>query len=156
MRTRFIILTVIIICLLWYARQSRHVSSPARPVIEQEIVPQKSVADSPINFQAVVPIKTVPTESPGELILAKLQAWDDDDRPDLREQRIQELAALLEGTNALELIQGIPANLMGYAFAVPSVREELMANPEAALDWMSQHANVQGQLQTFLHDWGQS
>jgi hypothetical protein len=41
-------------------------------------------------------------------------------------------------------------------FAVPSVREKLMADPLAALDWMSQHANVQGQLQTFLHDWNQS
>jgi hypothetical protein len=112
------------------------------------------MADVPAELPAVALVEM--EESPSALILAKLRAWDDDDRPDLREQRIKELAALLKGTNALELIQDVPANLMGYVFAVPSVREKLMADPLAALDWMSQHANVQGQLQTFLHDWNQS
>src|SRR5262249_21784554 len=79
-----------------------------------------------------------------------------DDRPDLREQRIQELAALLDGTNAWDIIADVPANLMGYVFAVPSIRERMMADPVAALDWMSQCPNVQSQLQTFLHDWDRS
>jgi hypothetical protein len=89
-------------------------------------------------------------------ILHTLRAWDDNDDEASRPARLAELAALLSGTNALELVGQLPPELMGYAFAVPAVREKLLADPAAALAWMSEHSNVAGpQLSTYLHDWGQ-
>lgn len=88
------------------------------------------------------------------LVLAKLRAWEEHDEPALREGRLQELDALLNGTNVLEIVQELPSELMGYVFALPSVREKLMADPAATLDWMRAHPNTAGpQLLTFLHDW---
>ena len=138
---------------------SRH-ASDYEPVhaAARIIAPLSSIAGAPRDIQApvVAPAKTIPDQTPAEVVRALLQAWDDDDNPDLRERRLSELAALLSGTNALDIIQSLPANLVGYAFAVPAVREKMLVDPAATLDWMSEHANVQGQLQTFLHDWGQS
>ena len=95
-------------------------------------------------------------EALSALVLAKLRAWDDDDEPALRSRRLQELDALLNGTNMLEIVQELPPDLMGYVFALPSLRQKLMADPKAALDWMSCHTNVSGpQLLTLIHDWRQ-
>jgi len=91
------------------------------------------------------------------LVRARLRAWEDQDDSESRPQRIEELEALLNGTNLLEIVQELPADLMGYAFALPSLRQKLMADPKAALDWMSVHTNVLGsQVLTLLHDWGQA
>jgi hypothetical protein len=88
-------------------------------------------------------------------VLVRLREWDDHDDSKLRPERIREIDALLKGTNMLEIVQELPSNLMGYAFASPSLREKLMSDPKAALDWMSSHPNVsQSQLLTLLHDWG--
>lgn len=155
MRIKFIVPVALIfgmLCWLWL-HPRRH------PAPMRTMSPALALA-KPASVQTevltVIPMKMVPAETPTEVVLAKLRAWDDDDRPDLREQRMQQLAALLDGTNAWEIIGKVPANLMGYVFAVPSVRERLLADPAAALDWMSQHPNVQSQLQTFLQDWSQS
>jgi hypothetical protein len=158
MRLRIIVPGAAMVCLLLWLGVHPHKAEVASRVMVKAVAPEPSAVNVREDFQiqTVVPEKAVPAEMPEELVRAKLQAWDDDDRPDLREQRIQELAALLDGTNGLEIIQNVPANLMGYVFAVPSVREQLMANPGGALDWMSQHPNVQSQLQTFLQDWSQS
>lgn len=146
--------TLIFGLLCWLLLHSRQHAAPMR------MMPPALALEKPVGVQTktptVTPANIVSVEAPTEVVLAKLRAWDDDDRPELREQRIEELAALLEGTNAWEIIGNVPANLMGYVFAVPSVRERLLADPATALDWMSQHSNVQSQLQTFLHDWSQS
>ena len=90
-------------------------------------------------------------------VMACLCEWEDHDDPALRNQRLQELEALLNGTNLLEIVQELPPELMGYAFALPSLRQKLMSDPKTALDWMSSHPNVAGsQLSTLLHDWGQA
>lgn len=158
MRLRVIIPGISMICLLlWLCMNPRKAGVESHTLVAAAAAEKVATSvPSAIQIQTVALKKNVPAQTPGELVLAKLQAWDEDDRPDLREQRIKELATLLSGTNALELIQNVPANLMGYVFAVPSVREQLMANPEGALDWMSQHPNIQSQLQTLLHDWSQT
>lgn len=158
MRLRVIIPGISIICLLLWFCAHPHKAGVASHNSVAPTAPETVAVSVPadMQIQTVAPGKNIATQTPEELVLATLQAWDEDDRPALREERMKELAALLSGTNALEVIENVPANLMGYVFAVPSVREQLAANPQAALDWMSQHPNVQGQLQTFLHDWGQS
>jgi hypothetical protein len=91
------------------------------------------------------------------LVMARLREWEDHDDPALRNQRLLELEALLNGTNLLEIVQELPPDLMGYAFALPSLRQKLMSDPKTALDWMSSHPNVSGsQMATLLHDWGQA
>ncbi len=157
MRTKIVVPAIIVIGLLCALLMRPH---PQSHDVPDRIAPQKNIAPKfepiaspqPVS-PAVTPAKSA--ETPTELVLAKLQAWDDDDRPDLREQRMQEIAALLDGTNAWDIIADVPANLMGYVFAVPSIRERLMVDPAAALDWMSGHPNIQSQLQTFLHDWSE-
>jgi hypothetical protein len=90
------------------------------------------------------------------LVLAKLRAWEERDEPALRDGGLQELDDLLNGTNLLEIVQELPPELMGYVFALPSVRQKLLADPPVILDWMSGHPNAAGpQLLTFLHDWGE-
>ena len=91
------------------------------------------------------------------LVVARLREWEDQDDSELRPQRMQELEALLDGTNMLEIVQELPPNLMDYAFALPLLRQKLMADPKAALDWMSSHTNIsETHLLTLLHDWGQT
>jgi hypothetical protein len=90
------------------------------------------------------------------LVVARLREWEDQDDSKLRDRRMQELDALLNGTNRLEIVQELPPDLMGYVFALPSLRQKLMSDPKAALDWMSSHTNVSGsQVLTLIHDWGQ-
>jgi hypothetical protein len=160
MQTRIIVPAAVVIGLLCWLLVRQHPQSHKVPVRtdSQTMISAKPepVAIVQADVPAVAPAKIVAVQTPTELVLVKLQEWDDDDRPDLREQRIRELAALLEGTNAWDIIADVPANLMGYVFAVPSVRERLLSDPVVALDWMSLHPNVQSQLQTFLHDWSQS
>jgi hypothetical protein len=101
-----------------------------------------------------------PTVSTGDqisLVLAKLREWDDDDDARLRPQRLQELDETLSGTNALDIVQALPPELLGYAFASPSFRQRLLSDPAAALDWMRDHTNVfNTQSLTFVHDWKQT
>jgi hypothetical protein len=86
-----------------------------------------------------------------------LREWEDQDDSNLRPQRLQELEALLDGTNLLAIVQELPPDLTGYAFALPSLRQQLMADPKAALDWMSAHTNIsETHLLTLLHDWEQT
>jgi len=90
------------------------------------------------------------------LVVTRLREWEDQDDSALRSQRLREMEALLDGTNMLEIVQDLPSDLMGYVFALPSLRQKLMSDPKAALDWMSCHTNVSGsQMLTLLHDWGQ-
>ncbi len=120
MRTKIIVPAVVVIGLLCWLMMRPHPQShevPARITPQKNISPELQPVASP---QPVSPAVTRAAETPTELVLAKLQAWDDDDQPALREQRMQELAALLDGTNAWDIIADVPANLMGYVFAVPS------------------------------------
>ena len=105
---------------------------------------------------ATVNIAPVPPEDLPALIRARLQAWDDDDNPALRAARLQELDTLLAHSDVFAVLQTLPSNLMGYAFATPTVQQKLIADPQATLDWMSAHTNTQSQLLTLLHDWGQT
>jgi hypothetical protein len=95
------------------------------------------------------------SEPSADAVLTKLKEWDDDDDPALRAERLSELEALLSGTNALEIVETLPADFIGYVFALPSFREQLLVNPQASLGWMEEHTNVQSQLLTFLHDWSE-
>jgi hypothetical protein len=158
MRTKIIVPAVIIVGLLLsvFIRPGPQLHEvPDRITPQPGPKPQTVIPTRPVS-PTVTPVKSMVIETPTELVLAKLRAWDDDDQPDMREQRVRELATLLDGTNAWDIIAGVPANLMGYVFAVPSVRERMMSDPAAVLDWMSKHPNVQSQLQTFLQDWSQS
>jgi hypothetical protein len=104
----------------------------------------------------VAAVAPAPAEDLPALIRARLQAWDDDDNPALRAARLQELDALLAHSDVFAVLQTLPSNLMGYAFATPTVQQKLIADPQAALDWMGAHTNAQSQLLTLLHDWGQT
>lgn len=101
-------------------------------------------------------LSTPSTSELAAIVLKQLQAWDDDDDPALRVERLQKLDKLLSGTDAMEIVQSLPSDLSGYAFATHAFREKLMANPRGTLDWMSQNPNVQSQLLTFLQDWNQT
>ncbi len=91
------------------------------------------------------------------LVVARLREWEDQDDSKLRPQRLRELEMLLDGTNMLEIVQELPPDLTGYAFALPLLRQKLMADPKAALDWMSSHTNIsETHLLTLLCDWGQT
>ena len=117
---------------------------------KHELLPQPEPAVVP------TPANNLSKDALSALVLAKLREWNDDDEPALRSQRLQELDALMNGTNMLEIVQELPPDLMGYVFALPSLRQQLMSDPKAALDWMSCHTNVSGpQLLTLIHDWGQ-
>jgi hypothetical protein len=124
------------------------------PAAQSEV---ETPSSPPIISRALVSHSVIPAaDAPLALVLQRLQAWDDNDDEASRPQRLAELAALLAGTNMLEIVQQLPQKFMGYAFAVPAVRERLLADPPAALAWMSAHPNVaNSQLFTFLHDWGQ-
>ncbi len=129
------------------------------PVADSVVVSIQPAEPAPQPAPPPVPAVTVapsPPEDLPALIRARLQAWDDDDNPALREARLRELDALLGRADVFEVLQTLPANLMGYAFAAPSLRQKLMADPQGALDWMSAHTNAQSQLLTLLQDWGQT
>jgi hypothetical protein len=130
------------------------VRQAATEIPEMEIpIPVAPLATSPTN-----PVPSSQTIFGDEFIAfvsARLQEWDDDDEPGLREERLRELAGWLEGTNALEIVQALPPQFMGYVFALPSFRGKLLLNPQATLDWMGANTNVQSQLLTFLSDWRQ-
>jgi len=99
----------------------------------------------------------LPQDALVALVVARLREWEDQDDSKLRPQRLQELAALIDGTNLLEIVQELPADLTGYAFALPALRQKLMADPKAALAWMSAHTNIsETHLLTLLHDWEQT
>ena len=100
--------------------------------------------------------EAIPSNDLPALILARLRAWDDDDNPALRAARIQELDRLVSNADPFEILQALPSNLTGYALALPSLRQKLMSDPPAALNWMSSHPNAQSQLLTLLHDWPQT
>lgn len=156
---------VILMCVLaaaalvWFHR--------SRPTTEQPIVQQAvteipkteiPVAVPPAAISPTIPAPSSETISTDEwiaFISARLREWDDDDDPQLREERLRELAAWLDATNALEIVQALPPQWMGYVFAAPSFRAKLLADPQATLDWMGQNTNVQSQLLTFLSDWQQ-
>src|SRR5215469_5687340 len=102
MRAKFIVPAVVIIGLLLSVFIHPHPQRRKVPDLEIPQPSQKSprpVAPTQLISPAATPAKLAATETPKELVLAKLREWDDDDRPDLREQRIRELAALLDGTN---------------------------------------------------------
>jgi hypothetical protein len=92
-------------------------------------------------------------------VVAYLREWEDQDDSELRPQRLQELDALLNGTNTFDLfdiVQELPPDLMGFAFALSSLQQRMMADPKAAADWMSAHTNIsESQALTLLHNWGQ-
>src|SRR6516162_8972461 len=99
MRMRIIVPAIIVIGLLCALLMRPHPREiPAQAVPQPIISPEpKPVAPVQTDVPTMTLTQTVPAESPRERVLAKLREWDDDDRPDLREQRMSELAALLEG-----------------------------------------------------------
>jgi len=129
--------------------------------------PKKNITEKVEVAQSVLAIKTSPIGAPVAVaaepvsishedfaveVSTLLKEWDEDDDPALRPERLRKLNELLSGTNTLQIIQGLPTELMGYVFAVSSVREKLSEDPEASLEWMSQHPNTRSQLFTLLHD----
>jgi len=129
------------------------------PIPVAAVAPAKSTIQAPLPappVAAVMAVAPAPSEDLPALIRARLQAWDNDDNPALRAARLQELDVLLARSDMFAVLQTLPSNLMGYAFAAPSLRQKLMTDPQAALDWMSAHTNAQSQLLTLLHDWGQT
>ena len=89
-------------------------------------------------------------------VLTRLRDWEENDDSDLRGQRMQELDALLAGTNALAIVQDLPPDLMDYAFALPALHRQMLADPIAAADWMRSHTNISdAHVFTLIHDWGQ-
>lgn len=90
------------------------------------------------------------------LVMARLRDWKAQDDAELRPQRMQELEALLDGTNMLEIIQDLPPDLMDYAFALPALHGRMMLDSKAAADWMNSHTNIsEAHVFTLVHDWGQ-
>jgi hypothetical protein len=90
------------------------------------------------------------------LVTARLRDWEEEDDVELRSQRMQELEALLDGTNMFEIVQELPPNLMEYAFALPALHQRMMSDPKAAADWMSSHRNIsEAHVFSLVHDWGQ-
>jgi hypothetical protein len=145
---------VLLAWLLWQADSRGKNTVPQMVVVTVKSAEPISVSQT---NSAAVPLENSRSEDElPALILARLHAWDDDDAPALRAARIRQLDALLNCTNMFEIVQSLPPNLTGYAFALPSLRQKLMSNPQAALDWMGSHTNVQSQLLTLLHDWGQT
>jgi hypothetical protein len=144
-------------------------SRPAKDSLSSPPEPESPTADSgvdptgreplPPSAPAVcaAPQNNVSRETLTALVVARLREWEDQDDSKLRPQHLQELETLLDGTNMLEIVQELPPDLMGYAFALPSLRQKLMADPKAALDWMSSHTNIsETPLLTLLYDWGQA
>jgi hypothetical protein len=117
---------------------------------EREWLPQPAPA------VAAAPQDNLSKEALTALVLARLREWEDQDDSELRPQRMQELDALLDGTNMLEIVQELPPTLMDYAFALPSLHQRLMSDPKAAADWMSSHTNIsEAHVFTLVHDWEQ-
>jgi hypothetical protein len=91
------------------------------------------------------------------LVVARLRDWEEQDDLELRSQRMQELEALLDGTNMFAIVQELPPNLMDYAFALPALHRRMMSDPKAAADWMSSNTNISdAHIFTLVHDWGQT
>ena len=96
------------------------------------------------------------------LVAARLRAWSDDDDPERRDQRTQELETLLgqggpgEIADRLKTIEALPAALMNFAFGLPSFQQWMLADPKAAADWMSSHPGIaEARLLTLVQNWGQ-
>jgi hypothetical protein len=90
------------------------------------------------------------------LVVARLREWEEQDDAELRPQRMEELEALLDGTNMFAIVQELPPNLMDYAFALPALHRRMTSDPQAAADWMSSHTNISdAHVFTLVHDWGQ-
>jgi hypothetical protein len=95
------------------------------------------------------------------VVAARLRAWTDDDDPALRDQRTQELETLLgpggpgEIAGRLGTIEALPADLMNFAFGLPSFQQWMLADPGAAADWMSSHPGIsEARLLTLVQNWG--
>ena len=130
--------------------------SPAKPAGLGQIIPDTITTAASTTSAAVTHQIADPTAGQISRVVALLNAWEDNDDSALRPQRLQELGELLSGTNSLAIVQTLPPDLMGYAFASSSLRQRLMADPSAALDWMLTHTNVfASQGLTLIHDWQQ-
>jgi len=83
-----------------------------------------------------------------------LLAWDAEDSEELRAERMAQLEALLQGADLFRVIQELPPNLADYVFTLPLARQQMLANPQAAAEWMSGHTNIgNAHVQTLVHDW---
>jgi hypothetical protein len=96
------------------------------------------------------------------IVAARLRAWTDDDDPELRDQRTQKLETLLgpggpgEIADRLKTIEALPADLMNFAFGLPSFQQWMSSDPRAAADWMSSHPGIsEARLLTLLQNWRQ-
>jgi hypothetical protein len=119
-------------------RQSHELLPPSEPVVAAVDQPGLSL------------------EARQALVMARFWDWEEEDRAELRPQRMQELEALLAGTNMFAIVQALPPNLMDYAFALPALHQRMMADPKAAADWMNSHTNIsEAHIFTLVHDWGQ-
>jgi hypothetical protein len=95
-------------------------------------------------------------------VAARLRAWTDDDDPALRDQRTQELETLLgpggpgEIADRLKTIEALPADLMNFAFGLPSFQQWMFSDPRTAVDWMRSHPGIsEARLLTLVQNWGQ-
>lgn len=83
-----------------------------------------------------------------------LLEWDAQDDADLRDERVEQLENLLRGANVFQVMQDLPPQLVDYVFVLPLAREQMMADPVAAAEWMRAHTNIaEPHLQTLVHDW---
>jgi hypothetical protein len=148
--------------LMWYGRRPAAVlSSPppmaATPVACGKMGPQ--IYDRPPSSEPAVTTISPNDEGGGKLkalVLARLREWQEEDDAELRDQRIQALETLLDGTNLFAIVQELPPDLLDYAFALPALHRRMMSDPKAAAAWMRCHTNIaDAHVFTLLHDWGQ-
>ena len=95
-----------------------------------------------------------------DTIAASLRAWEDNDDPDKRDERIASLDRLISDNGQrpmaerLDLIAALPPSLMDFAFGLPSFQQWMLAEPVAALDWMRLHpAIADARVLTVFQHW---
>jgi len=132
------------------------VASGPPPAAGAAIEPETGGTLQPGPAVTAAPPNRPSTKALQALVLARLRDWEDQDNSDLRSGRMQELEALLAGTNLFEIVQDLPPNLLDYVFALPLVNQRMMADPKAAADWISSHTNIsEAHVFTLVHDWGE-
>jgi len=87
----------------------------------------------------------------------KLRQWDNDDDPKFRDQRLNELAALLRGADLNRVASMLPDDVLDFALGLPIFKAWIDSHPEQSAAWMSRRADIpEVRVATLIHDWEQS